>query len=148
MATLGIGPGRLLLLRGLPLRSFHTQTTTFGIGQCSPGTAWQLSTSTLVAQMTRQRTRRAPPASSRSYASNNSGRRPHFHQRLGHALWNTRIQWYQIPIWLGVGLLGLLQLYKVTAREREKQREEIQDGQSERNGRPKKRPRVRPEGPW
>lgn len=59
---------------------------------------------------------------------------------------NTKIQWYQIPVGLGIGFLGLVQFYKVSAREQEKQRE-LQDGFSE--GRiPRPRPRIRPEGPW
>lgn len=81
----------------------------------------------------------------RGFSSNNSGKRPRFSQRLGEALRNTKIQWYQIPVGLGIGFLGLVQFYKVSARE-QKQRE--QDGVLEEGGRPKRRPRVRPEGPW
>lgn len=78
--------------------------------------------------------------SSRTFSSN-SGKRPRFSQRLGDALRNSKIQWYQIPVGLGIGFLGLVQFYKVASREREKQ--EGNDGEK-----PKRRPRIRPDGPW
>ncbi|KAL2167274.1 hypothetical protein VTG60DRAFT_1469 [Thermothelomyces hinnuleus] len=55
----------------------------------------------------------------------------------------SRIRWYPIPVGLGVGFLGLVQFYKVYTREQEKQLENGEPVQ-----RPKKRPRVRPDGPW
>lgn len=58
---------------------------------------------------------------------------------------NTKIQWYQIPVGLGIGFLGLVQFYKVSSRERE--RSDIEDGQ-EGTRTPKKRARIRPDGPW
>ncbi|KPM43561.1 Phosphatidylserine decarboxylase proenzyme 1, mitochondrial [Neonectria ditissima] len=88
---------------------------------------------------------RPSAASTRSFASN-SGKRPRFSQRLGEAMRNTKIQWYQIPVGLGIGFLGLVQFYKVSAREQEKQRE-IQAGFDD--GKPaRRRPRIRPDGPW
>jgi len=43
-----------------------------------------------------------------------------------------------------VGFLGLVQFYKIYSREREQD-----DGESgEPGSKPKKRPRIRPEGPW
>ena len=86
--------------------------------------------------------RRQSASSVRSFASN-SGKRPRFSQRLGEALRNTKIQWYQIPVGLGIGFLGLVQFYKVSAREKEKQKE-LDDPQRQ----PKRRPKIRPEGPW
>ncbi|KAK0635707.1 phosphatidylserine decarboxylase-domain-containing protein [Bombardia bombarda] len=56
----------------------------------------------------------------------------------------TRMQWKPIPIGLGVGFLGLVQFYKVYTRDEEKQAAD--DG--EPGSRPKKRPRIRPDGPW
>ena len=50
----------------------------------------------------------------------------------------SRIRWYPIPVGLGVGFLGLVQVYKVYSREQEQKVE---------NARPKRR-RVRPDGPW
>lgn len=73
------------------------------------------------------------------------GQRSRFSQRLGEALRNSKVQWYQIPVGLGIGFLGLVQFYKVSTREQEKQRE-LENGEA--NGRPKGRPRVRPDGPW
>lgn len=52
-----------------------------------------------------------------------------------------KIEWYPIPIALGVGFLGLMQGYKVYTRE-----EKQEDGDLE--PKPKKRARIRPEGPW
>lgn len=77
--------------------------------------------------------------------SSGSGKRPRFSQRLGEALRNTKIQWYQIPVGLGIGFLGLVQFYKVSSREKEKQRE-LESGDF--NGSPRPRPKVRPDGPW
>ncbi|KAI1180837.1 phosphatidylserine decarboxylase [Nemania sp. FL0916] len=71
--------------------------------------------------------------------------RERFGSRLRHALKETKVKWYPIPVGLGIGFLGLVQFYKTQARERERiEREDIQD----EGPRPKKRPRVRPDGPW
>ena len=85
------------------------------------------------------------PFSSGSGSGSGSGKRPRFSQRLGDALRNTKIQWYQIPVGLGIGFLGLVQFYKVSAREQEKQRE-LEVG--EPGSQPRGRPKVRPDGPW
>ena len=79
-------------------------------------------------------------ANQRGFASN-SGKRPKFSHRLAEALKNSKIQWYQIPVGLGIGFLGLVQFYKVSARERRN----IEDGEETT---PKKRQRIRPDGPW
>ncbi|KAM0358575.1 hypothetical protein ACHAP4_004550 [Fusarium culmorum] len=95
--------------------------------------------------LTKSRCLARPSASSiRTFASN-SGKRPRFSQRLGEAMRNSKIQWYQIPVGLGVGFLGLVQFYKVSSREKE--RIEMEDGQ-EGTRTPKKRARIRPDGPW
>lgn len=88
---------------------------------------------------------RRTPTSIRDFSSS-SGKRPRFSQRLGDALKNSKIQWYQIPVGLGIGFLGLVQFYKVSSREREKQRQ-LENGEFE-DGTPVKRPRVKLEGPW
>jgi phosphatidylserine decarboxylase len=54
---------------------------------------------------------------------------------------DSKIRWYPIPVGLGVGFLGLVQFYNVYTREQEK----AEDGDLDR---PKKRARVRPDGPW
>lgn len=78
--------------------------------------------------------------------SSGSGKRPRFSQRLAEALRNSKIQWYQIPVGLGIGFLGLVQFYKVSSREREKQ-QNAENGEFG-EGTPAKRPRVKLEGPW
>ena len=82
----------------------------------------------------------APAQSSESYGS-----------RLGKAWRNTRIQWKPIPVGLGIGFLGFTQLYRVQQREKRRQQEEdeLSSGEPEGpGGRPKKRKKVRPSGPW
>lgn len=95
-------------------------------------------------QRTCQRLANRAPNSTRGFSSNH-GKRPKFSQRLGDALRNSKIQWYQIPVGLGIGFLGLVQFYKVSSREKEKQ-SRIENGEFE--GSPTRRPKVRPEGPW
>lgn len=69
-----------------------------------------------------------------------------FGSRLRAALKDTKVQWYPIPVGLGIGFLGLVQFYKTQAREKE--RLEREASTSEPGARPKKRPRIRPDGPW
>lgn len=52
---------------------------------------------------------------------------------------DSKIRWHPIPVGLGVGFLGLVQFYKVYTREQD---------EDELDKKPKKRPRVRPDGPW
>ncbi|KXH40159.1 phosphatidylserine decarboxylase [Colletotrichum salicis] len=83
-----------------------------------------------------------PCASTRFFSQQQQ--RPRFSSRLRRALNNSKVQWYQIPVGLGIGFLGLVQFYKVSTREREKQeRDDVQDGVP-----PKKRAKIRPDGPW
>ncbi|PBP28879.1 phosphatidylserine decarboxylase [Diplocarpon rosae] len=82
-----------------------------------------------------------------------------FATRLRKALKDTKVKWYPIPVGLGVGFLGLGQLYRVKEREKARRREEERDDNgiekpgefgedSESEGRPKRRERIRPTGPW
>ncbi|ATY58463.1 phosphatidylserine decarboxylase proenzyme 1 [Cordyceps militaris] len=119
-ATLGFGTARLV--RGHALSPLRRQFASAGSRR--PSTA-----------SLRPRT----PNATRDFSSGPSGRRPRFSQRLGDALRKTKVTWYHIPVGLGVGFLGLIQFYKVQAREREKQ---------EGGDRPKPRPRIQPDGPW
>lgn len=78
-------------------------------------------------------------------------RKESFRSRLSDALGKTEIKWYPIPVGLGVGFLGFLQFYRSQQREKRRQEEEAarsggEDGSAV--GRPKKRDRIRPEGPW
>ncbi|KAH8664159.1 phosphatidylserine decarboxylase-domain-containing protein [Xylariales sp. PMI_506] len=88
-------------------------------------------------------------ATGRRAGFHHSTRRPQnkerFGSRLGSALKNTKVQWYPIPVGLGVGFLGLVQFYKTQAREKERLEKEGADPDS---ARPKPRPRIRPDGPW
>ncbi|KAJ4263153.1 phosphatidylserine decarboxylase 1 [Fusarium torreyae] len=133
-----LGPGSSQLGSHMLRYSFYTH------GRCA--NCYSSSTSRhMFLASTRSRCLSRPSTSSiRTFASN-SGKRPRFSQRLGEAMRNTKIQWYQIPVGLGIGFLGLVQFYKVSAREKE--RLEMEDGQ-EGTRTPKKRARVRPDGPW
>ncbi len=76
-----------------------------------------------------------------------------FRTRLRIALANTRIQWKPIPVGLGIAFLGAVQFYRVQERQRRKKEEqdeidEEQHREGESKGRPKKRKRIRPSGPW
>ncbi|KAI1367452.1 phosphatidylserine decarboxylase-domain-containing protein [Xylaria arbuscula] len=87
-------------------------------------------------------------ASSRASFRNSGGNfqnRERFGSRLRHALNDNKVKWYPIPVGLGIGFLGFVQFYKSQARERERLEREAS---SEEGPRPKKRPRVRPDGPW
>lgn len=82
-----------------------------------------------------------------------------FGTRLRKALGETKIKWYPIPAVLGIGFLGLGQLYRVNEREKAKLAlEGADDGyvnfkgtgadELDSKGRPKRRERIRPTGPW
>lgn len=129
MATLGVGSGQLLRRHALANMR----------GRCS-GCADQHVTTL----MTNYRYSLRYPIAVRNFTSR-SGGRPRFSQRLGEALRNSKITWYHIPVGVGIGFLGLVQFYKVTAREQEKRRQE-QDGVPD--DQPRKRRRIRPDGPW
>jgi hypothetical protein len=81
---------------------------------------------------------------SRRLFSQQSQQRPRFSSRLRDSLKNSKIQWYQIPAGVGIGFLGLMQFYKISTRKDDNESEEYVDGER----RPKKRPRIRPDGPW
>lgn len=68
-----------------------------------------------------------------------------FGSRLRGALRDTKVKWYPIPVGLGIGFLGLVQFYKTQAREKERLEKEASEFEG---GRPKRRPRIRPDGPW
>jgi phosphatidylserine decarboxylase len=131
MATLGVGSGQVL--RRHALANIR--------GRCS-SCADQHATR-LIANS--RRPLQAPIGPARSFTSQSGGKRPRFSQRLGEALRNSKITWYHIPVGVGIGFLGLVQFYKVTAREKEKRREEEGVVSTEK---PKRRPRIRPDGPW
>jgi phosphatidylserine decarboxylase len=84
-----------------------------------------------------------------------------FGKRLRKALRDTKIKWYPIPVGVGIGFLGLGQLYRVNEREKARRREEWEDDKyvkstgtdgEDSDGRlgkrPKRRERIKPTGPW
>ncbi|KAF1364592.1 phosphatidylserine decarboxylase [Lizonia empirigonia] len=75
-------------------------------------------------------------------------RKESFRARLGAALGKTRVKWEPIPIALGVGFLGAFQLYRIQRRDKHTQTELDRDEHVDQQGRPKKRDRIRPSGPW
>ncbi|CAK7202544.1 phosphatidylserine decarboxylase 1 [Sporothrix eucalyptigena] len=77
------------------------------------------------------------------FYSQKAFRRPRFSARLRQALKNSKIQWYRIPVGVGIGFLGLVQFYKVRNRKAEEG-----ENSAEAAPKPKKRPRIRPDGPW
>lgn len=88
--------------------------------------------------------------SARARQEQHQNKRP-FRTRLRTALRDTKVQWrYRIPIGLGIGFLGAVQLYRVQEREKNPHQEEQDALISTENtkGRPRKRERIRPSGPW
>ena len=78
----------------------------------------------------------------------NFHRKESFRSRLNAALNKTKIKWEPIPIALGVGFLGAFQLYRIQRREKHTQTELDRGEDVDQQGRPKKRERIRPSGPW
>ncbi|ROT35539.1 phosphatidylserine decarboxylase [Sodiomyces alkalinus F11] len=78
--------------------------------------------------------------------SQRSQQRPRFSSRLRAALRDSKTQWYQLPIGVGIGFVGLMQFYKVTTREKEK--EELDEVTGAAGRKPNGRERIRPDGPW
>lgn len=81
-------------------------------------------------------------------------RKESFSSRLRIAWGNTRVQWRPIPVGLGIGFLGGVQVYRLQQRQYAKEREEARLAEKEeeeaawREGRPPRRQRIRPSGPW
>lgn len=71
-----------------------------------------------------------------------------FNTRLRKALAETKIKWHPIPVALGIAFLGLAQLYRVNEREKARRFDEEREEDEEPTGRPKRRERIRPSGPW
>ncbi|KAG6021500.1 hypothetical protein E4U41_002473 [Claviceps citrina] len=135
MASLGIGSGQALRRHAL----------TPSMRACCSSCPEQLMTSSLVVK---PRYSFRTPVTVRNFSAQ-PGKRPRFSHRLGEALRKGKITWYHIPVGVGIGFLGLIQFYKVTARE-ERRRQQEADGYSDgyADGKPSKRPKIRPDGPW
>lgn len=102
-----------------------------------------------------------PVLTRRFHASSRSRQQSYnesFGTRLRRALNSTRVKWYPIPIGLGIGFLGLAQAYRINERKKAKLQDEEEAGvvkfsetdsvEKDSEGRPKKRKRIRPTGPW
>lgn len=71
-----------------------------------------------------------------------------FGSRLRFALRNTKVEWYPIPVGLGIGLLGLLHFYKSKRSERDRLARESAGEDWEEGVRLPRRPRTVPSGSW
>ncbi|KAJ5578574.1 Phosphatidylserine decarboxylase-like protein [Penicillium hispanicum] len=71
-----------------------------------------------------------------------------FGSRLRFALRNTKVEWYPIPVGLGIGLLGVLHFYKSQHADREQATQRAPGDDWEDGKRPPRRPRVVPSGSW
>ncbi|KAJ5167328.1 uncharacterized protein N7482_006109 [Penicillium canariense] len=71
-----------------------------------------------------------------------------FGSRLRFALRNTKVEWYPIPVGLGIGLLGVLHFYKSQRAERDRIAQGASGEDWENGKRPPPRPRIVPTGPW
>lgn len=81
--------------------------------------------------------------------------RSSFSSRLRAALRDTKVEWYPIPVGIGIAFLGFAQLYRVRQREKSLHEDEERrltqgdrEGGGGGSGKPKKRKRIRPSGPW
>lgn len=75
-----------------------------------------------------------------------------FGTRLRAALRRTKVEWKPVPVALGIACVGAVQFYRIREREKRRRAEEgvvaVYDQDEEVNGKPKKRKRIRPSGPW
>ncbi|KAK2751012.1 phosphatidylserine decarboxylase 1 [Myotisia sp. PD_48] len=68
-----------------------------------------------------------------------------FLPKLRAALRKTKIEWYPIPVGLGIAFLGIAQFYKSQQAEKERiLREELEDADATTH----RKKRIRPTGPW
>lgn len=87
----------------------------------------------------------------RQYQKDHDSEKQHksgFGSRLRFALRNTKVEWYPIPVGLGIGLLGLLHFYKSQRADRDRADREGSEDAWENGARPPRRPRVVPTGSW
>lgn len=70
-----------------------------------------------------------------------------FSTRLGSAWRKTKIEWYPIPVGLGIGFLGLVQFYRTQRAEKERL-DRAAEEELEGEDRPPRRKRIRPSGSW
>ncbi|KAJ6073733.1 uncharacterized protein N7446_001510 [Penicillium canescens] len=80
--------------------------------------------------------------------NNPENNRGGFGSRLRFALRNTKVEWYPIPVGLGIGLLGLLHFYKSQRAERDRVARDAAGDEWDESKKPPRRPRIVPSGPW
>lgn len=108
----------------------------------------------LLQQQTQCSARRFATSTPRRIKDRGTKNQEPFRSRLLAALRSTKLDWSPVPIGVGIAFLGAFQFYRVKERERKRQeREDAQlfqdgDGHGGEQGRPKKRKRIRPSGPW
>lgn len=110
---------------------------------------------------------RCSHALSTSAPRTNKGSSP-FRVRLRASLRDTKVQWKPIPVGLGIASVGALQFYRVRRRNdgqeegedaeeksgAEERRQRLQDQGNEEDigsepkSRPRRRARIKPDGPW
>ncbi|EFX01468.1 phosphatidylserine decarboxylase proenzyme [Grosmannia clavigera kw1407] len=123
-------PGRL----GLHRRSFSRSSLSVSERQILLGTPLRPSLSSRPS---------TPPSPIRLFSQQQGPRRSRFSTRLRNVLRKSKFRWHRIPVGLGIGFLGIVQFYKVSRRNAEKDERDQDAGPA-----PAKRPRIRPEGPW
>ena len=74
------------------------------------------------------------------------GKRAGFGQRLRQALSKTKIEWYPIPVGLGIGFLAFSQFRKAARRPIDEEGHAVAVEESDSLGQKPKR--IRPDGPW
>ncbi|RPB25602.1 phosphatidylserine decarboxylase, partial [Terfezia boudieri ATCC MYA-4762] len=79
-------------------------------------------------------------------SSGSKGKRASFGQRLRQALSKTRIEWYPIPVGLGIGFLAFSQFRKAARRPIDEEDHIVAVEESQSPGQKPKR--IRPDGPW
>ncbi|KAI5367537.1 putative phosphatidylserine decarboxylase [Septoria linicola] len=84
---------------------------------------------------------------SRTLKHHQQHRKSSFSSRLRDAWTSTPVVWKPIPIGLGMVFLGAFQLYRINDRERRRIDETTEDDPGD-VGKPKRRERIRPSGPW
>ncbi|KAI5306698.1 anaphase promoting complex subunit doc1 [Ascosphaera pollenicola] len=95
----------------------------------------------------RRNSQASRPDSGRGYSTGGKGQKESFRSRLGAALGKTKIEWYPIPIGLGIGFLGLVQFFR--AKKAEERRQELESAERDDEGFDYASiPHVRPSGPW
>ena len=93
------------------------------------------------------------PFSQNSRLYRQQHRKASFSSRLASAWRSTPIKWRPISVGAGIAFLGVFQIVRIQERHRRQQEAEWhqsngEDDEVDLSGRPKRRERIRPSGPW